>query len=190
MKKVFINSVYDTSYDCLFPGWEIVHSDHYADLRSDVDLVLLVGHMSDTDPALYGEENDGTSYVDKAQDQTTITIAGLAGTLGIPVIGICKGAQQMCVMAGGKLIQDVPRVGSHTITDMDGGEYIPVQADHHQVMVPPEGARVLYKNVDTGYPEVVIFDKKRIGIQYHPEWCREGSKAAGIFQLAVNELLK
>lgn len=190
-KTVVVNSSTDRSYDRLFPGWSVLHEDSSDSPYipwDDVDMVLLVGHLSDVDPNLYGEApHPSVIYVDKLQDLEAMRFIGKAEDRFIPVIGICKGAQQLCVYHGGKLVQDVPLVSDHLVR-VDG-EFLEVPADHHQVMIPPKEAEILGENVEESYPEVVRYEEAHLGIQFHPEWAKKDSPVRVWFQQCVEELL-
>lgn len=53
------------------------------------------------------------------------------------IIGICRGAQQLCVAAGGHLIQDFRghSYADHNMYFIDGSEHL-VNSRHHQMMFP------------------------------------------------------
>jgi gamma-glutamyl-gamma-aminobutyrate hydrolase PuuD len=121
---------------------------------------------------------------------------------GIPMIGVCRGAQFLCAFAGGKLIQDVTGHGtSHTMTTSDG-EVITTTSSHHQMLdVDGTNHELLawathrfskhyygeksetpkHINVLTfKEPEVVYFpDIKALAIQGHPEWADEQDRFVG-----------
>ncbi len=188
MKTVVINSASDTSYDCLFEGWRVIHeesSDSPYIPWVDVSCVLLVGAVSDVDPNTYGEVPvQECGAPDRLQDLEAFRYIDKAEMNGVPVLGVCKGAQQLCVYHDGQLKQHVPRVGAHTVTDSVGDQY-EVQADHHQVMVPHEEYTIDAINAETGYPELVWCDDELFGawaaFQYHPEWSEPSSKARVLF---------
>lgn len=178
MKTVVINSGTDKSYDCLFEGWTILHEDSsdspYIPWR-EVSCVLLVGASSDVDPNLYGEvPGEDCGATDRLQDLEAFRYIERAEMEGVPILGICKGAQQLCVYHDGALKQHVPYVGTHDVVDTDGILYS-VEADHHQVMVPHEEYTIESVNAATSYPEVVWCEDELfgtwMGMQYHPEWC-------------------
>lgn len=53
---------------------------------------------------------------------------------GIMIIGVCRGAQMLCVFAGGSLYQDVSgHQNSHQVQTEDGYVHSP-QSSHHQMM--------------------------------------------------------
>src|SRR3546814_14796091 len=56
---------------------------------------------------------------------------------GIPMLGVCRGAQFLNVMPGGKLYQDVDNhVGDHPIYDPQNKRVIPnVSSIHHQMCI-------------------------------------------------------
>lgn len=111
---------------------------------------------------------------------------------GIPIIGVCRGAQMLCAFANGSLFQHVSGHNtSHSITTFDQKEFKP-QADHHQMM-DLNGTdhqllawstkkqsnyydkEVYFRhNIDQApdfEPEVVLFPGiKALAIQPHPEW--------------------
>lgn len=160
------------------------------------DAILLWGG-TDINPGLYsaaahpfngygpGSERDKTERVWVEQ----------AIELGIPVIGVCRGAQFICAMAGGKLIQHCTgHGGTHDVTVIvDGQEKVyQTSSSHHQMLYPfdlpadeyeilgysTEALSKCYDGetpeeqlVPIVEPEVVLFPKIRaLAIQGHPEW--------------------
>lgn len=117
----------------------------------------------------------------------------------IPIIGVCRGAQLMCAMAGGSVIQDVTGHvgnGSHSIVTYTG-EIINTTSCHHQMMYPFDVEHEMlawtsgklskhYKNgwdvdmkemVGRVEPEIVYFPKiQGLAIQGHPEWMGQKSR--------------
>lgn len=72
------------------------------------DGVLLSGG-GDVEPGRFGEsvQAELTSVVPE-RDRTELTVATEALRLGLPVLGICRGAQVLNVAYGGTLYQDLP----------------------------------------------------------------------------------
>lgn len=115
----------------------------------------------------------------------------------IPIIGVCRGAQFLCVFAGGKLIQHVVgHHGDHAVNTEDGRSMI-TSSCHHQMMYPFDVNHEMLawssKNLSNIYedgegneipkmkarvePEVVYFPKVRgLAIQGHPEWMKSNSE--------------
>jgi gamma-glutamyl-gamma-aminobutyrate hydrolase PuuD len=72
-----------------------------------------------------------------------------AWEVGIPVLGICRGAQLLCAMTGGKLYQDVSghAGGNHPIySKFKGWEFGETNSCHHQMMIPTEEGELLAWN--------------------------------------------
>ncbi len=117
---------------------------------------------------------------------------------GIPIIGVCRGAQFLCAFAGGKLIQhcDGHNNGHHMVLDVYGHYYM-ASSSHHQMLdvqgtqhelvawSAPAKSSFYYgetnetpKHIADGLsagtfrePEVVFFNSiNALAIQGHPEW--------------------
>jgi gamma-glutamyl-gamma-aminobutyrate hydrolase PuuD len=103
----------------------------------DADFLVLPGG-SDVNPRWYEDDEiqetrSGSLYSDSSSFQD---IAAFAKE-NKKIIGICRGAQELCVSAGGHLVQDIKgHVGTdHTILMQDGAT-IGVNSNHHQMMYP------------------------------------------------------
>lgn len=113
-------------------GWEVV-----VDVE-DADLLVFTGG-EDVSPELYGEYCHATVFPSYYRDQDEMAVFKYAKELGVPMAGICRGAQFLNVMCGGTLWQDVDGhalAESHTAYLI--GNLIPVQVSstHHQMMRP------------------------------------------------------
>lgn len=131
---------------------------------------------------------------------------------GIPIIGICRGAQMLCAFSGGSLVQHVTgHHGDHYVTFVD--ESLPqmlTSSCHHQMMYPWKTDYQLLayssRNLSTIYggakgnpvkdmhgkvePEVVYFPRTRgLAIQGHPEWMDQTSPFVEWCNRQVVELL-
>lgn len=158
--------------------------------------VLLVWGGEDIHPSLYGHIRHGRSHAGDSisrRDRIEWTMMQRAKELGIPIIGICRGAQMLCALDGGYLIQDVNNHGGDHIVHTFDGEMFITNSLHHQQMVPrhsdsnvlvawteTRGARYHH----TAYGEEQISDQNPLGvdpefihfkdikgfaIQWHPE---------------------
>lgn len=162
------------------------------------DAIALWGG-TDINPGLYQAEAhpyNGFSPGSLRDQQERVWVEQ-AIDLGIPIIGICRGAQFICAMAGGKLIQHCTgHDSSHEMTTLDGKVY-QTSSSHHQMLYPFDLPKEDYivlahstDNLSTRYdgetigeqlvphvePEVVLFPNIRaLAIQGHPEWVDEGS---------------
>lgn len=105
------------------------------------DVVIFTGG-ADVSPSLYGEEAHLTVFSDKERDEECVKLYKEAVDKGIPMVGICRGAQFIHVMRGGKLYQDVDgHNSSHLITD--GKNKIWSSSVHHQMVIPQEGMEIV-----------------------------------------------
>lgn len=87
--------------------------DHQA-LLAHLDGLLFTGSPSNVEPHHY--QPDAVSIAgphDPARDSTTLPLIRLAVAAGIPVMGICRGFQEMNVAFGGTLHQKVHEAGPY-----------------------------------------------------------------------------
>lgn len=150
------------------------------DTLRDFDLVVFVGG-TDVNPRLYGHEKESTTdRPDKERDIFETEMYHRCSFIGLPMVGICRGAQFLHVMNGGLLDQHVPlhQHSSHSLfllknTNTFQKETLPfAPADHHQVMVKakPSDCKVLATD-DRGSYEVLYYqDSRSLCHQPHPEW--------------------
>lgn len=165
------------------------------------DAVMVVWGGADISPALYGHARSRTTHDSPARDAIEWAAMNKAVQMGIPIIGVCRGAQMLCALAGGFLIQDcIGHAGyGHHVTTKDGRSF-PVNSIHHQMMAGLEYTEhellawttvarspnhYTYKG-DIKYvvaaefkePEMVFFPKvKGYAIQWHPEGMPEECQA-------------
>ena len=150
------------------------------------DVVLFEGG-TDINPSLYGQEAGSyTGFSDEQRDEFEVSVFNEAKKLGIPMLGICRGAQFLCAMSGGKLAQHVNKHGrDHLVTDNVGDTY-PVTSTHHQMMLPKGtnhelvayakeatihlGEKDIPLDVETDAEVVYFKDTKALAIQGHPEY--------------------
>ena len=79
--------------------------------------VLLTGSPSNVDPAHYGEPvHDPALPLDPQRDAWTLPLARRVLARGMPLLAICRGAQEINVALGGTLhqaVQEVPSMDDH-----------------------------------------------------------------------------
>jgi GMP synthase-like glutamine amidotransferase len=175
---------------------------------------LVIWGGADISPSIYGEPvgpKTGASEDLSFRDRIEVTAVKAAISVGIPLIGVCRGAQLLCAMAGGKLVQDVQgHFGDHLVTTRDGRSII-TSSVHHQMMYPfllPEDEWDLiawtdharsrtYEGVDVSRmrdfdsriiePEIMYFHKiNALCIQGHPEFMDDDDE----FVVYCNDLVK
>ena len=125
--------------------------DDYVQVKDSSDLkndgVLLLWGGEDISPRLYGEKPNEYVYTDypSSRDVLELSLIQRARSLNMPIIGICRGAQLLCAVAGGTLLQHIEAHGwNHPVTLLDEGLVeISCNSSHHQMMLPPKDAQVL-----------------------------------------------
>ncbi len=124
------------------------------------------------------------------RDQWEAILGQTAIQLGIPIVGVCRGAQLGCALAGGILVQDVSGHGGDHLIRTNDDQVLVTSSLHHQMLYPwevdheliawadPELSR-RYEGLsdleeemrDPREPEIVWFPKiKCLAIQGHPEF--------------------
>jgi gamma-glutamyl-gamma-aminobutyrate hydrolase PuuD len=158
--------------------------DLWAGRDSDIGLVVFTGG-ADVSPHIYHEEVNSKTHTSPRRDIIEARLFHNALKLKLPIVGICRGAQFICAMSGGKLIQHVNgHHDYHEIRTVDG-RCITVSSIHHQMQYPPKDAKVLawadpacsdvYEGghedlVPEVEAEVVYYPRlNSLGFQYHPE---------------------
>lgn len=103
----------------------------------DADFVVFVGG-EDVNPDLYGQRPHSTTHYNMARDHFETEVYEEALSLGIPMVGICRGGQFLNVKSGGKLWQNVDNhnTGQHVAMIPSTGERLQVTSVHHQMMEP------------------------------------------------------
>lgn len=171
----------------------------------DIRLVVFTGG-EDVWPEIYGENALWCTHYNSQRDLYEGRMFELACRHRIPMVGICRGAQFLCVKAGGKLIQDIGgHLVSHEVETNDGRVFV-VNSAHHQMQLPPEDATPLawsrnrrsnrYLNgdgdrvdVDREYEVVYYPSIRAIGVQYHPEWLAPQDAAVNYVKEIVRRYL-
>lgn len=133
----------------------IIHGNHqYTELfkslgfkivadQKDAELILFTGG-EDVSPALYGDYQHAYTGNNPRRDNEEAQIFSSAVDRGIPMVGICRGAQFLNVMSGGRMLQHCQgHTQAHEIEDLDTGETVYVSSTHHQIMLPGDKANVL-----------------------------------------------
>ena len=130
--KVLISG--ETGYQNLFLelGYEVTNFLPTSD--GDFDLLCLTGG-TDISPSLYYQkQNFYTQSPNIARDSFEIDLYNTCVRNGIPIVGICRGAQLLCALNGGKLFQHVNNHHHPHLIKLNDGREIMVSSDHHQMM--------------------------------------------------------
>jgi gamma-glutamyl-gamma-aminobutyrate hydrolase PuuD len=165
--------------------------DAAAEAVDRLDAVVVAGGP-DVAPALYGAEPHPLTGRPRAErDAAETAVVRRALERGIPVLGVCRGAQLMNVALGGTLIQHVPDAVGHTghnpspgvfgtttVTLTPGsrveaavGSVVSVQCHHHQALDRVADGLVVTGRAADGTVEAVELDSAGfvVGVQWHPE---------------------
>jgi putative glutamine amidotransferase len=162
-----------------------------------MDGLVLTGG-ADVDPVRYGQVFAGAVDVEPERDELEAAAWGVADERGLPVLGLCRGMQEINVLLGGSLVQHVeghvgaayghgealmhpielvPGTRLAAILDPEGsGAPLEVNSYHHQAVVRggfAPGLRVA-ATADAGGIELVEGleapgDRFVVGVQCHPE---------------------
>lgn len=77
-------------------------------ILSRIDGVMLTGARSNVNPTIYGKEADSKhGPFDPDRDETTMTLTNSAIAMGIPLLAICRGMQELNVALGGTLAGEI-----------------------------------------------------------------------------------
>jgi putative glutamine amidotransferase len=168
--------------------------------------ILLPGSPNNVEPSHFGEEVlDPTLPLDPRRDALTLPLIRRALERGIPVLGICRGFQEMNVALGGSLHQAIDRVPgfndhqatvnearevrygpAHEIELTPGGmlvgllgaDQVMVNSVHGQgINRLAAGLRVEARAPD-GVIEAITLPTApgfNLGVQWHPEWQAAGN---------------
>jgi putative glutamine amidotransferase len=152
---------------------------------------LIVGGGNDIGPEHYGGDVEAKVKADPARDELEIDWIKKALDSGIPMLGICRGAQLINVVLGGSLHQDIRPLRKRTynrpgllptkqvrleqdsiIAGVCGRARLRVNSLHHQAVKDPGGELVpVGRDLDEIIQAVEASSQRRIiGVQWHPEY--------------------
>jgi gamma-glutamyl-gamma-aminobutyrate hydrolase PuuD len=172
---------------------------------------LLFSGGGDVDPASYGSlplpEVQG---IDVGRDAWELALVRAALAQGVPVLGICRGAQVINVAAGGTLVQHLPLVTDlvhcrrdqpaapvHAVRVLEGStlhratglDLLGVNSLHHQAVgAVGAGLRPVGWAEDGTIEAVEAVDGSRVlGVQWHPELLPAEPGHAALFDWLVEQ---
>lgn len=171
------------------------------DLLARLDGLLFTGNPSNVQPRLYGQDlANPDSPEDPARDATTLPLIRRAIDLGVPLLAICRGIQELNVALGGTLHQEVHKIDGrddHRESNTDplevqygpkhrvlltmggvlhtllGKAEIDVNSLHGQGLDRLADGLVVEAFAPDGQVEAVHLPDARaftLGVQWHPEW--------------------
>jgi putative glutamine amidotransferase len=118
------------------------------DLLDTVDGILLTGARANVHPSRFGvEEHVSYEPYDLRRDDLALALVQACVERGVPLLGLCRGFQEMSVAYGCTLhpeIRDIPGRMNHRMPRLDNGEIHPdqdvVYGDRHDVHLVSGGA--------------------------------------------------
>ena len=160
----------------VFPGMpEVTEIDALLDA---VDGILLTGGRANVHPTHFGvEPHPRHEPYDMERDAVALPLIRECVARGIPVLGICRGLQEMNVAFGGTLhpeIRELPGRMNHRMPRLENGEIHPdptvVFADRHEVQLVKDGyfARLLGCDcirVNSLHGQGILDPGKRVAIE-------------------------
>ena len=132
---------------------------------SDVSLGCWINEVSPQGLVLSGGDDLKT---DQDRDELELCLLDLAGSLSLPVLGICRGMQMMATRAGSPLVEVPGHVGvRHQISGEMTGE---VNSFHYYGMVDaPDGYVVTARSTDGVVEGIRHTELPWEGWMWHPE---------------------
>lgn len=183
---------------------------HEGPVELTSDDVVLFGGGEDIAPVIYKQKPSRYCRIDgpSGRDVFEVFMFDQATKVGAKMLGICRGAQLICAMSGGSLVQHVTHHAGHNHPmETSDGRVIEVCSVHHQMMNPFNTKHELIgwakDKISTCYivggdktievdvePEIVYFpETKALGIQYHPEFMASKDEAVQYARELVTKYL-
>jgi gamma-glutamyl-gamma-aminobutyrate hydrolase PuuD len=188
----------------LLPVVKVEHNN--LELIKQAKLAVFWGG-EDIATSIYNERPKHTQrHKPSFRDMFEMESFGLAKDHKIPMVGICRGAQLLCVLNGGSLWQHVDNHGYNHNVLMHDNSLIHVTSTHHQMMRPTKDMKILgvsaqvlspIKGNEIGLtsdsnPEaeiVFVPETKTLCIQGHPEYTKVDSEFSQLTVKLIKEYL-
>ncbi|MEM7443307.1 MAG: gamma-glutamyl-gamma-aminobutyrate hydrolase family protein [Pseudomonadota bacterium] len=166
-----------------------------------LDGLLITGSPSDVHPTLYGGPPSAEGALhDAERDATTLPLIRAALDVGMPLLAICRGIQELNVALGGTLHQDIAAIDGRfnhnpdpelsaeqqyapahpvhltqgsVLARMFGTEKITVNSIHRQGVDRLGDGLAVEATAEDGQIEAVRVANAKgfaLGLQWHPEW--------------------
>ena len=172
-----------------------------AELLEICDGFLLTGGRPNVHPEEYGEaETEAHGEFDRARDAIALPLVRACVDRGQPILGICRGFQEVNVAMGGTLypeIRDLPGRMNHRMPpdgtlqekfelrhnvtfapggvfhDVMGAQVVRTNTLHGQGIKEPGARVVIDGHAEDGTPEAIYIKGAAgftLAVQWHPEW--------------------
>lgn len=171
------------------------------DIIDNVDGILLTGSPSNIEPYHYeGQPSEPGTWHDPHRDSLTLPLAKRAMEVGVPLLAVCRGFQELNVVLGGTLhqkVHEVPGYGmhkenpddplevqygpSHSVNLVEGGllhrlagtDKVMVNSLHSQGVAKLADGVTVEAVAEDGLIEAFVVDSApgfTLSVQWHPEW--------------------
>jgi len=171
------------------------------EVLEEIDGLFLTGSASNVEPHRYaGEPSEPGTWHDPHRDAATLPMARRALEIGMPLLAVCRGFQELNVVLGGTLHQKVHEVQgyhrhhedptqpldqqygpAHEINLVEGGMLhslagrtnVTVNSLHHQGVARLAHGVTVEAVADDGLIEGFTVDAAAgfaLAVQWHPEW--------------------
>jgi len=175
-----------------------------AELMEHFDGFLFTGGRPNVHPEEYGEEEtEAHGAFDRCRDQLTLPLIRACVARGLPILGVCRGFQEVNVAMGGTLYPEIrelpgrmnhrmPPDGTlaekfelrHDVTFTQGGPFhrlfgaqtVRTNTLHGQGIKTPGKGVVIDGHADDGTPEAIYVKDApgfTLSVQWHPEYNAE-----------------
>lgn len=155
--------------------------------------VLVIWGGQDISPSIYNRTASPRTGADPdrilGRDRTEVALCREAIKIQMPIFGVCRGAQLVCAMAGGILVQHVTgHANAGHVVIMKDGKHLPYSTLHHQMQYPwkvkhellgwTPRLSLVYEGITEEEaklievePEIVVYPEiNSFGVQGHPEF--------------------
>ncbi len=170
------------------------------DIIAHIDGLLLTGSRTNIHPSLFGmAEDERFPPFDPARDRTALALIDMAQEKNLPLLGICRGMQEMAVALGmclnpdihkrdGNLDHPMPQnvnfdtahAARHNVTFPQNGffhhllhtTHTTINSLHRQAIDTPNDKITIEATADDGVIEAISIREQNfaIGVQWHPEF--------------------
>ena len=193
-----MRTIYSALYRDFYPFHnlgEVGVVAHTADSLKDTNSVLLLWGGADVTPSYYHHKQSSQTYNHESRDAAEWGMIQRAIALGIPIIGVCRGAQMLCAAAGGYLFQHTTghAIGRlHTVKTFNGEEFETNSLHHQMLCVPDKVDHSVLAWSETNLSSTYIYDGEKehtppekelecvwfpsikgLAVQWHPEMMDE-----------------
>jgi putative glutamine amidotransferase len=170
---------------------------------------IIIGGGDDIEPVHYGDQSPEEKGFNRERDQFEIAMIRRALDEGIPILGICRGAQLINVVHKGTLYQDIRPLREKTsnrwfifplkwarllrgkIRKKLDKEAIKVNSLHNQAIKNVgEDLEVTARDEDDFVQAVEGSEQFVLGVQWHPEYLPYRKKQRDIFKWFASEVEK